>query len=57
MIVMNGCAVVLNQDRKTVRSVYTLSEIAKEVMRSTAEMYKSADYQPPWVGYFAFGVV
>jgi hypothetical protein len=47
MIAMNGCAVVLNQDRKTVRPVYTLSVIAKEVMRSTAEIYKSADYQPP----------
>jgi ribosomal-protein-alanine N-acetyltransferase len=31
-----------------------LSEVAKDVMKSTAEMYQKTGYQPPWVGYLAF---
>ena len=35
------------------REVEGLSEVAREAMKSTAEMYRETGYQPPWVGYLA----
>ena len=36
------------------REIGGLPEVATDVMKSTAEMYKKTGYQPPWVGYLAF---
>jgi [ribosomal protein S5]-alanine N-acetyltransferase len=35
------------------REIKALPEIAADVMKSTAEMYKAAGCLPPWVGYLA----
>ena len=35
------------------KQVGALPEIAEDVMKSTAEMYQSAGFQPPWAGYLA----
>ncbi|MCP5045720.1 MAG: hypothetical protein GY940_01010 [bacterium] len=36
------------------KQVGALPEIAKDVMKSAAEMYQSVGFQPPWIGYLAF---
>ena len=35
------------------RKIDTLPEIAADVLKATAEMYKTTGYLPPWVGYLA----
>lgn len=35
------------------RLIANLPDIARQVMKSTAEMYRSTGFQPPWIGYLA----
>jgi ribosomal-protein-alanine N-acetyltransferase len=44
----------ISKDGAPTQAIDGLSEIAKDVMKSTAEMYQKTGYQPPWVGYLAF---
>jgi ribosomal-protein-alanine N-acetyltransferase len=44
----------ITKDGAPTCAIDNLSEIAKDVMKSTAEMYQKTGYQPPWVGYLAF---
>ena len=36
------------------KSISDLSDLIKAVMSSTAELYASVGYVPPWIGYLAF---
>ena len=40
-------------DGAPAREINRLPELAKDVMKSTAEMYKIEGYLPPWIGYLA----
>lgn len=35
------------------KSINNFTDIVKEVMNSTAELYTAAGYYPPWIGYLA----
>lgn len=46
--------VEITEHGKAARSFENLTDIIKEVMSSTAELYASSGYMPPWIGYMAF---
>jgi len=43
----------IKKDGTPARPIDELPDVAMDVMRGTAEMYKATGYQPPWVGYLA----
>ncbi len=45
--------IAITQDGAPAREIKDLPEIARDVMRSTAEMYRTSGYRPPWIGYLA----
>lgn len=46
--------VEITEKGKPPRPVENLTDIIKEVMSSTTELYASSGYIPPWIGYLAF---
>lgn len=43
--------ITINKDGKPEKEIENLHPIAEDVLRSTVELYKSAKYVLPWVGY------
>lgn len=43
----------IRKDGTPARPVDGLPDVATDVLRGTAEMYKTTGYHPPWVGYLA----
>ncbi len=43
----------ITEDGSPGSQVGKLPDVANEVMAATAEMYRTAGYRPPWVGFLA----
>lgn len=41
------------QDGQPASAIRDLPEIARQVLKSTSEMYQRMGHQPPWIGYLA----
>ncbi len=46
--------VEITENGTSSKSISDLSDLIKAVMSSTAELYASVGYVPPWIGYLAF---
>ena len=44
----------ITENGKPAKPVENLTEVIKEVMSSTAELYAGSGFIPPWTGYLAF---
>jgi RimJ/RimL family protein N-acetyltransferase len=43
----------ITENGSPARPIGGLPDMASDVLRGTAEMYKTSGYQPPWIGYLA----
>jgi len=43
----------ITRDGSPARQIDELPDVAHDILASTAEMYKTCGYQPPWIGYLA----